>query len=138
MNDADASMKLVPIGEIRTPYRRLEECPRNVSDDGPECRLVLKPCYRDALDGLRPGNRIEILYWLEQGQCRAMRRPSRRTGEVKGIFALRTPHRPNPIGSASVLLLAIDDAQLVVRGLDCLDGTKLIDIKPYRTPDGSN
>lgn len=137
MSDAVGDMQLVAIGQIHTPYRRLDDCPRNVSDDGPECRLVIEPHYRQALDGLRPGQRLEILYWLDQAQCTTLQRPSRRTGEVKGIFALRTPHRPNPIGSAGVLLLAIEDSQLIVRGLDCLDGTVLIDIKPYRAPGAS-
>jgi len=135
MNDAARGMSLIPIGEIRTPYRRLDECPRNVNGDGPECRLVLEPRYREALDGLQAGNHIEILYWLGQAVFDRMRRRSRRSGEVKGVFALRTPHRPNPIGSACIELLAIEGSELVVRGLDCLDGTPLIDIKPCRRPE---
>jgi len=130
-------MKLIAIGLIRTPYQQLDECPRNTSSDGPECRLILEPRFQDALDGLQPGSKIEILYWLDRAKCTALRRPSRRSGEIRGIFALRTPHRPNPIGSACVELLAIEAEQLIVRGLDCLDGTMLIDIKPCRSADGN-
>lgn len=125
-------MRLTAIGTIRTPYMQLADCPRNTEEDGPECRLIVDLCYLEALNGLQAGDRIEILYWLDQAEFNALRRRSRRSGEVKGIFALRTPHRPNPIGSACLKLLAIEGNQLMVQGLDCLDGTDLIDIKPCR------
>jgi len=123
-------MALVAIGSIRTPWLSLEDCPRNVTSDGPECTLCVDAAYVDGLCGLEPGGKIVILYWLDRANCDRLQRPSRRSGEVKGIFALRTPHRPNPIGMASVDIRAIDGTRVTVRGLDCLDNTILLDIKP--------
>lgn len=119
-----------PIGHIRTPYQSLADCPRNTEADGPECRIVVDPQYADGLFGLDPGSAILLLYWMDKAGFDRLRRPSRKTGEVRGIFALRTPHRPNPIGAATVRIEAIEKNEIIVRGLDCLDRTPLIDIKP--------
>lgn len=125
-------MQLTAIGRIATPWQRLEDCPRNVTADGPPCRLIVEPDYREGLTGLYTGMEIEILYWLDLAHFDRLQRPSRKTGETKGVFALRTPHRPNPIGSAHLPVIAVEDSIIVVRGLDCLDGTTLLDIKPHR------
>ncbi|MGW8312209.1 MAG: SAM-dependent methyltransferase [Desulfuromonadales bacterium] len=122
--------KLVAIGFIETPYRTLAECPRNIDPKGPVCRLVVKESLRDGLSGLHAGQRIVILYWFEQVDRSTLRQPSRVTGETLGIFALRTPNRCNPIGMAILPIEEIGDNVVTVRGLDCLNGTPLIDIKP--------
>ena len=118
------------IGHIVTPYKRLSDCPRNINPEGPLCQLVLRNDLRDGLMGLSVGQRILILYWFEQVDRTLLRQHSRRTGELKGIFALRTPNRCNPIGAAVLPIEQIDDGVITVRGLDCLNGTPLIDIKP--------
>jgi len=118
------------IGHIETPYRSLAECPRNVEANGPTCRLIVSPPFADALLGLRPGQAILILYWLSGGDRNRLRQHSRKSGEYAGVFALRTPNRPNPIGAAVLTIEAIDGGVVTVRGLDCLDGTPLLDIKP--------
>lgn len=125
-SDADLSF----IGRIVTPYQRLEDCPRNFAAEGPPCRLILDPPYRDGLLGLAPGRSIVVLYWLGLGDRRRLRQHSRRTGEFAGVFALRTPNRPNPIGLATCSIEQVSDGILLVRGLDCLNGTPLLDIKP--------
>jgi tRNA-Thr(GGU) m(6)t(6)A37 methyltransferase TsaA len=122
--------KLVAIGFIETPYRTLSECPRNIDPKGPVCRLVVKDSLRDGLSGLHAGQRIVILYWFEKVDRSTLRQPSRVTGETLGIFALRTPNRCNPIGMAILPIEEIRDNVVTVRGLDCLNGTPLIDIKP--------
>ena len=119
-----------PIGEIVTPYKTLADCPRNIDPNGPPCELVLRHELRDGLLGLAAGQRILILYWLEHAERSAIRQNSRRTGELAGVFALRTPNRPNPIGVAVLPIEQIIDGVITVRGLDCLDGTPLLDIKP--------
>jgi len=121
---------LKPIGEIITPYKTLADCPMNIDLNGPPCELVLRYNLRDALLGLATGQRILILYWLEHAERSAIRQNSRRTGELAGVFALRTPNRPNPIGVAVLAIEKIIDGVITVRGLDCLDGTPLLDIKP--------
>ena len=123
-------ISLQPIGYISTPYQTLEECPRNIDREGPRCRLVIREELRDGLLGLQTGQSILILYWLAMADRTPLRQNSRRTGERAGIFALRTPHRCNPIGAAVLPIETIVDGTITVRGLDCLDGTPLIDVKP--------
>ena len=122
--------ELLIIGHIETPYHDLAACPRNIDPSGPECRLILGPDYVDGLLGLEAGQTILILYWLEGGDRQRLRQHSRRTGEYAGVFALRSPHRPNPIGAAVLPIVRVETNTVVVRGLDCLDGTALLDIKP--------
>ena len=121
---------LKPIGEIITPYKTLADCPTNIDLNGPPCELVLRDNLRDGLLGLATGQRILILYWLEHAERSAIRQNSRRTGELAGVFALRTPNRPNPIGVAVLPIERLIDGVITVCGLDCLDGTPLLDIKP--------
>jgi tRNA-Thr(GGU) m(6)t(6)A37 methyltransferase TsaA len=118
------------IGHITTPYLKIEDCPRNIEAEGPPCRIVVHPEFADGLLGLSPGRRILVLYWFEKANRTRLRQTSRKTGEFSGIFALRSPHRPNPIGAAVLKIEAIEDNALLVRGLDCLNNTPLIDIKP--------
>ncbi|MBW2690785.1 MAG: SAM-dependent methyltransferase [Deltaproteobacteria bacterium] len=118
------------IGHIITPYKTISDCPRNINPEGPLCKIVIKDGLRDGLLGLNVGQKILILYWFEQVERTLLRQHSRRSGELKGIFALRTPSRCNPIGAAVLPIEQIEDGVIFVRGLDCLDGTPLIDIKP--------
>lgn len=121
---------LEAIGKIATPYKVLADCPRNIDPTGPACELLLRDEFCEGLLGLAAGQRILVLYWLEQADRTFMRQNSRRTGELAGVFALRTPNRPNPIGAAVLTIEKIVDGTITVRGLDCLDGTLLLDIKP--------
>lgn len=122
--------ELVFIGHIETPYRTMEECPRNVDASGPACHLVVEPQYEEGLLGLEVGREILVLYWLEQADRARLRQSPRHIGKLTGTFALRSPHRPNPIGAAVVKVRGISGNTVVVRGLDCLNGTPLLDIKP--------
>ncbi len=126
---------LIYIGKINTPYNTLDECPNNVSPDGPMCSLVVNEEYKNGLFGLSAGDKILILYWLYNGQRTTGLGTSRRTGETKGTFALRTPKRPNPIGAATLKIEKIEDNIVYVKGLDCLNGTMLLDIKPDMRPE---
>ncbi|TRW96012.1 tRNA (N6-threonylcarbamoyladenosine(37)-N6)-methyltransferase TrmO [Paracoccus sp. M683] len=120
------------IGVIRTPWQDRAQCPRQGVLDGPECRLVLDPVWQPALEGLQDYDLIEVLYWLDRSRRDLVTQSPRGDGKTLGTFALRSPVRPNPIGTSVVRLVAIEAAQVVVRGLDCLDGTPLLDIKPDR------
>ena len=121
------------IGHVETPYNSIDECPRNIDHDGPLCRLIIDDEYQEGLLGLKTGQEILILYWFENVDRNVMRQESKRTGKVIGTFALRTPHRPNPIGAATLPIQAVKGGCVSVRGLDCLNGTRLIDIKPDKT-----
>ena len=120
------------IGTIRTPFATRDSCPRQGKTDGPECRLVLDPLWQPALAGLEAFEMIEVLYWLDQSRRDLVTQSPRNDGTTTGTFSLRSPVRPNPIGTSLVKLERIEGSEVVVRGLDCLDGTPLIDIKPDR------
>lgn len=126
----DASLRF--IGTIRTPWTDRALCPRQGSLDGPECRLVLDPIWQPALQGLQDYDLIEVLYWLDRSRRDLIVQNPKGDGQVIGTFALRSPVRPNPIGTSIVRLVGIEGPQVIVRGLDCLDGTPLLDIKPDR------
>ena len=120
------------IGAIRTPWAVREDCPKQGDPDGPECRLVLEPPWDAALDGIEQVETLEVLYWLHRSRRDLVRQNPGHRDSARGTFALRSPVRPNPIGSSLVRLVRREGATLVVRGLDCLDGTPLIDVKPDR------
>ena len=126
----DASLAF--IGVIRTPFKTREDCPRQGRIDGPECMLVLKEEWTPALEGLAAYERIEVLYWLDRSRRDFLIQRPKCDGPRYGTFALRSPNRPNPIGTSLVRLEGIHGNKVVVRGLDCIDGTPLLDLKPDR------
>jgi tRNA (adenine37-N6)-methyltransferase len=124
------------IGTIRTPWRARRDCPKRGSLDGPVCSIVVDECWRVALTGLDGYRRIQVLYWMHQARRNLVLQTPFRS-ETTGTFSLRSPVRPNPIASSIVELVAIDGTTLQVRGLDCVDGTPLLDLKPdYPTASG--
>jgi tRNA-Thr(GGU) m(6)t(6)A37 methyltransferase TsaA len=120
------------IGTIHTPWLSRDECPKRGNDDGPECSIIVDERWRDALAGIGEHRRIQVLYWMHRARRDLVLQAPRGAGRTFGTFALRSPVRPNPIASSVVELLAVERTTLRVRGLDCLDGTPLIDIKPER------
>jgi len=120
------------IGTIHTPWRTRGECPKRGSPDGPICSIVVDERWLVALTDLAGHQRIQVLYWMHRARRDLVLQTPFRTGQTTGSFALRSPVRPNPIASSIVDLVAIEGATLQVRGLDCLDGTPLIDLKPDR------
>ncbi len=118
------------IGQIETPYRELSECPRNINQNGPLCKLLIYESYQPCLKGLKPGQNILVLYWFENVDRNILQSSSPGKKIITGIFNLRSPHRPNPIAAANLKILDINEPCIFVKGLDCLTGTKLLDIKP--------
>jgi tRNA-Thr(GGU) m(6)t(6)A37 methyltransferase TsaA len=123
---------LVFIGTIRTPFATRDQCPRQGDmEGGPDCRVEIDPLWRAALAGIESFAHLDLLYWMHEAR-RDLVTQTPRGGEPLGTFALRSPVRPNPIALSRVRLLGVEGGTLIVRGLDCLDGTPLIDIKPNR------
>jgi tRNA (adenine37-N6)-methyltransferase len=117
------------IGTIHTPWQKREDCPKRGSFEGPLCTIVVDARWRAALTGIANYRRIQVLYWMHHARRDlVLQTPS--GGDTTGTFALRSPVRPNPIASSIVELVAVRDATLEVRGLDCIDGTPLVDLKP--------
>ena len=126
----DAS--IVFIGRIYSPWSDRLTCPRQGRQDGPTCRIEVFEPWVAALDGVTEYERLEVLYWLHESRRDLVRQSPRNDGIARGTFSLRTPARPNPIGTQITKLLRVDGANVFVRGLDCLDGTPLLDLKPDR------
>ncbi|MCJ8055674.1 tRNA (N6-threonylcarbamoyladenosine(37)-N6)-methyltransferase TrmO [Shinella curvata] len=125
--------EIVFIGRISTPWTSRMETPRQGRPDGPVCTIEIFEPWVPALTGVERYERLEVLYWLHQSRRDLVLQSPASNGEVHGTFSLRSPVRPNPIGTSIVLLEKIEGNRLFVRGLDCLDGTPLIDLKPDRT-----
>lgn len=128
-----ADAHLVFIGRIRTPFPNRDACPRQGRTDGPVCRIEVDAPWRAALLGLDAYPRVEVLYWMHQARRDLLTQSPKSDGTVYGTFALRSPVRPNPIASAIVEVVAVEPDGLLVRSLDCVDGTPLLDIKPDRS-----
>jgi len=129
-----------PIGHVRSDLQNLEDCPKQGRLDGPAARVIIQKEYRAALQGLRVGGEILLLTWLHQASRdrltgRAQGNPD---NPEQGIFALRSPHRPNPVGlhQARIVGLDIQSGTVDVFPLEALDGTPVVDIKPVLGKDG--
>lgn len=118
------------IGRIHTPWTRRSECPRRGNaENGPECRIELFDPWVPGLTGIARHERIQVLYWMDQARRDLVLQNPNFGEAATGTFALRSPVRPNPVASSVVRLLAVKGRWLTVRGLDCLNGTPLIDLK---------
>jgi tRNA-Thr(GGU) m(6)t(6)A37 methyltransferase TsaA len=127
-------MILTPIGTIRTPWRSIADCPRNgrQPDPAPECEAHVLPEFTAGLASLEGFSHLVLLYWLGTGKPAALTFAPPFDPQTRGIFATRAPWRPNPIGMSVVAFDGVGEAGVLkVRYLDCLDGTPLLDIKPY-------
>lgn len=121
------------IGHIETPWDDRRQCPRQGAFEGPVCHLVISKTWTRALEGIEHYAQLDVLYWLDQSRRDLVTQSPKWDGKTTGTFALRSPVRPNPIGLSVVRLINRDGPRLAVRGLDCLNGTPLIDIKPDRS-----
>lgn len=124
------------IGWVASPYRRRFGTPQQASAVDSDAEAVLhmdaEQIPPEALADLAGIERIWVVSWLDRGGTWAPSvRPPRGTRQRRGLFATRSPDRPNPIGLSAVRLLAVDGCDLRVRGIDLLDGTPILDVKPY-------
>jgi tRNA-Thr(GGU) m(6)t(6)A37 methyltransferase TsaA len=125
----DAS--LYYIGRIRTPWKQRKDCPKNARESDAVCTIEVEPRWADALKDLESCSHLVVLYWMDKSRRDIVLQVPRHYGVQRGTFALRSPARPNPIAMSVVRLLRVDGPKLEVVGLDCLDGTPLLDLKPY-------
>lgn len=119
------------IGRIRTPWRRREDCPKNARGSDTICTLELDERFVAALQDIAGCSHLVVLYWMDRARRDLAVQAPRHYPQGRGTFALRSPVRPNPIAMSVVRLAAVNGHRLSVIGLDCLDGTPLLDIKPY-------
>lgn len=128
------SLVVRPIGVVRSPFVEKADAPRQASAPGARDavgRVELLPEYEHALADLDRFDRIWILFWFDRAEGWSAKVLPPRSEHKRGLFATRSPHRPNPIGMSCVRLERVDGRVLHVRDLDLLDGTPVIDLKPY-------
>lgn len=131
---AQADASLYFIGRIRTPWRERKDCPKNAREareSGVVCTIEVDPRWQAALQGVETCTHLIVLYWMDRSRRDLVIQKPAHYGVGRGTFALRTPVRPNPIALAVVELRRVAGTRIEVVGLDCLDGTPLLDIKPY-------
>ena len=129
----NAQYLLQPVGVVRSSLKSFEGCPKQGWEGAPDAWLEIDKAFTGALDGIPVGSEILILTWLHRGRRDLLRvHPRGNPNEpLRGIFATRSPDRPNPIGLHRVEVLEIEKPGRVrVRPLEALDGTPIIDIKP--------
>jgi tRNA (adenine37-N6)-methyltransferase len=120
-----------PIGFVRSPFNEKVEAPRQaVLNDTPGTVEILPP-YQDALSDLDGFERIWLLFWFDRSEGWKPKVLPPRSEAKRGVFATRAPHRPNPIGLSAVRLERVEGLILHIRDLDLVDGTPVLDIKPY-------
>lgn len=124
------------IGRIRSPWRERADCPhslREARERSGGASIEILPAYRPGLLGLSAPGHVHLLYWLDRSRRDLIVQHPRHSDRLRGVFSLRTPVRPNPIGLALVRLLSLDAKAgiLAIDAIDCLDNTPLLDMKPY-------
>jgi tRNA-Thr(GGU) m(6)t(6)A37 methyltransferase TsaA len=140
MDDDPAAMPgdghIVFIGRIASAWTKREDCPKNMRaarERGKPATVLIDSPYRPGLRGLETASHVIVLTWLHRSPRDLIVQKPRHAAESKGVFALRSPVRPNPVGLHVARLLSIDveAGQLGLEAIDALDGTPVIDIKPY-------
>ena len=122
-------MEVNPIGVMRSPYKDGKEC----SPQGREeiCEIEILDQYAEGLKDIDGFSHLILLYWLHSAKSYSLLVKTPWNSELHGVFATRSPNRPNPIGFSVVELIEINGNRLKVKGLDAVEGTPLLDIKPY-------
>jgi tRNA-Thr(GGU) m(6)t(6)A37 methyltransferase TsaA len=131
-DQADASIYF--IGRIHTPWKSRKEAPKNAREareTGAVCTLEVDPRWQQALAGVETCSHLIVLYWMDQARRDLVVQAPAHYANGRGTFALRSPVRPNPIALSVVRLVKVEGNRVDVVALDCLDGTPLVDIKPY-------
>ena len=126
-------MTLVPVGRVRSPLTDPARAPKQGDEDAPDAWLAFEPAYAPALAELRAGEEILVLTWLDRADRATLRVHPRDDPDapLRGVFGTRSADRPNPVGLHRVRILAIESPTRVqVRGLEAVDGTPVIDVKP--------
>ena len=124
-------MVLSPVGLIHTPYSRREDIPRQGRLSSEICEIEVFPQYSDALKDIDQCTHLFVIFWLHLADRDRLSATPPHDGREHGVFATRSPNRPNPLALDVVELLSVLGNRLRVSGMDALDGSFLLDIKPY-------
>jgi tRNA-Thr(GGU) m(6)t(6)A37 methyltransferase TsaA len=131
--DPRKSFDLSPIGYVHSSLKNRSDAPRQGWEGAPDARLEIHPAFVEALDGIESGQDIWIFTWLHEAERSVLKVHPRDDvrNPLTGVFATRSPDRPNPVGLHRAKVLSVEgNGWLQVQGLEAIDGTPIIDIKP--------
>jgi len=130
-----ARFELIPIGWVESPLTDRASAPKQGHEDSPEAWLVFEPWVLQGLEGIRAGDEVIVLTWLDRSSRDVLRVHPR--GDIanpeQGVFNTRSPDRPNPIGLHRVKIVSIDGHRFRVHNLEALQATPIVDVKPVLT-----
>jgi tRNA-Thr(GGU) m(6)t(6)A37 methyltransferase TsaA len=131
--------ELVPIGKVESPLTDPASAPNQGDEGAPEAWLVFDNAVVEALEGIRAGDEVLVLTWLDRARRDVLRVHPRGDASrpEQGVFNTRSPHRPNPIGIHRVEVSSIEGSRVRVRTLEAVDGTPIVDVKPVLSSDVS-
>ncbi|MFS4583457.1 tRNA (N6-threonylcarbamoyladenosine(37)-N6)-methyltransferase TrmO [Phaeobacter sp. C3_T13_0] len=124
------TIEVRPIGVIRTGFEHVKDCPMSGRRNATLSRIEVALEYQSALHNIELASHLWVLYWLHKSDRSARVRQARGNQVARGVFASRAPNRPNPIGLSAVRLVEYSHGILTISGLDCIDGTPVVDLKP--------
>jgi tRNA-Thr(GGU) m(6)t(6)A37 methyltransferase TsaA len=129
---SEERVELEPIGRVSSPLTDLAAAPKQGDEGAPEAWIVLSPTVAAGLEGIVAGEELIVLTWLDQASRDVLRVHPRGDASrpPQGVFSTRSPDRPNPLGLHRVEVAEVDGARLRVRGLEAIDGTPVLDLKP--------
>jgi tRNA-Thr(GGU) m(6)t(6)A37 methyltransferase TsaA len=129
---SQARFEVTPIGRVESPLTNKGSAPKQGHEGAPDAWLVFEPGVLEGLEGIKPGDRVIVLTWLDRADRDVLRVHPRDdvTNPMQGVFNTRSADRPNPIGLHPVEVVAIDGPRVRVRSLEALDGTPIVDVKP--------
>ena len=129
-----------PIGFVRSPLTRLEDAPMQGDEGAPDAWLEITPLVSQGITSIKPGDELIVLTWLHLAERDVLQVHPR--GDLNrpltGVFATRSPDRPNPVGLHRVTVLEVTKHKLRVAPLEAIDGTPIVDIKPVLSSDPSD
>jgi tRNA-Thr(GGU) m(6)t(6)A37 methyltransferase TsaA len=129
---ADLTVSLRPIGVVRSPWTMREDAPRQGTVGEPvEAEIILRAGMQNSLQDLAGFSRVWILAWFHHSRGWKQQIVPPRDTRKRGLFATRSPDRPNPIGLTCAEIVSVYGVVLTIRGHDLLDGTPVLDLKPY-------
>lgn len=128
----ETNYSLSPIGFIRSPLKQRSEAPKQGRAGAPDAWLEVTATVAEGLDGINVGQEVILITWLHQARRDTLKvRPHGDASRpLVGVFATRSPDRPNPLGLHRVTVLAIEGLRLKVGPIEAIDGTPVVDIKP--------
>lgn len=120
------------VGRVESSLARREDAPMQGSEGAPEAWIAFEEDVRDAMRDLRPGDAVIVLTWLHEADRETLLVHPRDDSSIPetGVFSTRSPDRPNPIGLHPVEVVAVDGLRVLVRPLEAIDGTPVVDVKP--------